>query len=116
MSALRAFRKPEVSVLRQDLLDIQNTSSSTTYTVVKLHNTDEREPLPLALHHTPLSITFGVLGVKTHLMPGALKQEVILGSLAFVSHPLVLCSPQSSCSVIQQVKKNLYWKVISPSL
>jgi tRNA(Ile2) C34 agmatinyltransferase TiaS len=84
MSALRAFRKPEVSVFRQDLLDLQNSSTvssvheagtGSTFTVVKLHNTDEREPLPLALHHTPLSITYGVLGVKQHLMAGA-KQQV----------------------------------------
>lgn len=83
MSALRAFRKPEVSVLRQDLLDVHNTSASTTYTVVKLHNTDEREPLPLALHHTPLSVTYGVIGLKSHLMSGAKNQEVYLYIVTF---------------------------------
>ena len=31
------------------------------HTQVKLHSSDEREPLPLALHHTPLSVTLGVL-------------------------------------------------------
>jgi exosome complex component RRP45 len=100
MSALRAFRKPEVSVFRQDLLDSSSSAAvGATFTVVKLHNTDEREPLPLALHHTPLSITYGVLGVKQHLMAGA-KLQVPSGDLLDFSHSgqssiLLLSDPTS---------------------
>lgn len=74
MSALRAFRKPEISVFRQDLemafssdggnivglAAVQDALLPLAVTTqVKLHSSDEREPLPLALHHTPLSVTFG---------------------------------------------------------
>jgi exosome complex component RRP45 len=49
-AALQAFRKPEVSVVFGD--DILND--------IIVHSSDEREPLPLALHHIPLCITLGL--------------------------------------------------------
>ena len=51
MGALRAFRKPEISIVGK--------SSSASGQVV-IHSSDEREPLPLALHHTPLAISIGI--------------------------------------------------------
>jgi exosome complex component RRP45 len=51
MGALRAFRKPEIS--------IAGKSSSSSGQIV-IHSSDEREPLPLALHHTPLTVTIGI--------------------------------------------------------
>jgi hypothetical protein len=58
MGALRAFRKPEISVLNTAVSDKASVSK------IVVHHSDEREPLPLALHHTPLSITLGVLKQK----------------------------------------------------
>lgn len=61
MSALRAFRKPETSVVSGDAAaeaggeDIEGAQSG-----IIIHHSDEREPMPLALHHTPLSVTLGV--------------------------------------------------------
>lgn len=73
MASLRCFRKPEVSLSREmaELDDagseaVEAPSSSTTngsgalalgQTMVHVFSFDEREPLPLALHHTPLSVT-----------------------------------------------------------
>ena len=68
MSALRAFRKPEVSVSRHD------SGGAHSYPIIKLHNTDEREPLPLALHHIPLAITYGIIGIKHHLKGKTINQ------------------------------------------
>jgi len=60
MSALRAFRKPEVTVVSSGGDSFISCGS------VTLHSSDEREPLPLALHHTPLSVTLGVFkGIKS---------------------------------------------------
>jgi exosome complex component RRP45 len=57
MAALRAFRRPEVSLSAGD--DISSSSSSGSSNLVK-HKFDDREPLPLAFHHTPLSISIGI--------------------------------------------------------
>lgn len=51
MGALRAFRKPEISI-------VGKSSSSSGQLII--HSSDEREPLPLALHHTPLAVSIGV--------------------------------------------------------
>lgn len=51
MGALRAFRKPEISIVGK--------SSSLSGQVI-IHSADEREPLPLALHHTPLAVSVGI--------------------------------------------------------
>lgn len=56
MSALRAFRKPETSVVV-----ISPASGNTpAITNVIVHHSYDREPLPLALHHTPLAVTIAV--------------------------------------------------------
>ena len=56
MAALRAFRKCEVTLNSQGF----NSKTNLPITTLTIHSSDEREPLPLALHHTPLSITLGV--------------------------------------------------------
>jgi exosome complex component RRP45 len=53
MGALRAFRKPEVSA-------VSSADLGSNIRELIIHSADEREPLPLALHHTPLCVTFGV--------------------------------------------------------
>lgn len=63
MSALKAFRKPETSVFTNEaILEMQRGEGDTVglESGVIVHHSDEREPLPLALHHVPLSVTLGV--------------------------------------------------------
>jgi hypothetical protein len=92
MSALRAFRKQEISVFRQDLEVASSIEGGgnvglaavqdallplASSTQVKLHSSDEREPLPLALHHTPLSVTFGVFdGIVTGTEVSLISQSI----------------------------------------
>ena len=74
MASLRCFRKPEVSLSREIAPDLAFSLSKTqqdglrsakdaggvlavSETQVRIFAFDEREPLPLALHHTPLSVT-----------------------------------------------------------
>ena len=86
MGAFRAFRKPEVSVSQMSIPSSSSASSSSSSSsssaagndsntdvtmglgaprVLVLHSADQREPLPLALHHTPLAVTLGIFrGIK----------------------------------------------------
>ena len=58
MSSLRAFRKPDVTIIRE----------SGKHTTLHVHGEDERESLPLALHHTPLTVTFALFeGIITFI-------------------------------------------------
>ncbi len=84
MSALRAFRKPETSVVSnvveagESMGDALGSSSSSGNGII-IHHSDEREPLPLALHHTPLSVTLGVFKhVATAIAAGASAESVRL--------------------------------------
>ena len=79
ISALRHFRLPEVSYLDDD-------------TPVILHS-DDKEPTPLPLHHSPVCITFGLFGdrtgstdsskVATIVDPTNREQLVMDGSITF---------------------------------
>lgn len=55
MAALRAFRKPEVNVVETEVIG-KNTLNSK----IKIFSSEDREPLPLSLQHTPLSVTLGL--------------------------------------------------------
>eukprot|EP01041_Mallomonas_annulata_P007135 gene7135-14515_t len=66
MAALRAFRKPEISLDRNTSSNISSISTSIDESMLllnksrselKIHTSEEREPLPLALHHTPLCVS-----------------------------------------------------------
>lgn len=93
MSALRAFRKPEVSITLNE--DIQsNTQQSFTTRNLKLYTGDEREPLPLALHHTPLTVSIGLFcrsdsSSRSQTDGGgeASGNDKVKGGLVFVSDP-----------------------------
>eukprot|EP01036_Dinobryon_divergens_P026026 gene26026-34628_t len=64
VSALKGYRKPETSAISS------NPSSSTTSSISKgrnssatkivVHSSNEREPLPLAFQHTPLTVSIGL--------------------------------------------------------
>ena len=69
MAALRAFRKPEVSLERDNTIVVTSLVSGLDGEVVTvnsraselhLYSAEEREPLPLALHHTPLCVSVGI--------------------------------------------------------
>jgi exosome complex component RRP45 len=63
LSALQAFRRPEVSVL----FSPESGSGAKGGLTIILHKSEERDPLPLALHHSPLAITYGVLADETSM-------------------------------------------------
>ena len=73
LAALNHFRKPVVEVV-----DASHP---------RILSSDEREPTPLALHHVPLCITFGLIldnGVATMLLDPSEREELIMnGSLTF---------------------------------
>jgi exosome complex RNA-binding protein Rrp42 (RNase PH superfamily) len=74
MSALRAFRKPEVSISLNE--DVQSdTQQSYTTRSLKIYTADEREPLPLALHHTPLSVSIGLFCTRDTPPESSAKQQ-----------------------------------------
>jgi hypothetical protein len=78
VAALRAFRRPEVSVhtlLSEDAMLAPRSvapsvpayahvaSGPQSVVAVRVHPAAEREPLPLALHHTPTNATLAVFKV-----------------------------------------------------
>lgn len=81
MSALRAYRKPEVSI---SLNEDKQSGSENSYTArsLKLYTSDEREPLPLALHHTPLTVSIGLFSTSV----GTKSKGSEMG-LVFLSDP-----------------------------
>ena len=52
MAAMKLFRRSEVHV----------TSGPRGKPLVHRYHSDEKEPIPLALHHIPLCVTLGLLG------------------------------------------------------
>jgi exosome complex component RRP45 len=83
LASLRAFRRPEVTISREVAGPI----------AVVVHPEEEREPLPLALHHTPVSVTLGIVrnaSPDTSLAGGVLfldpcnyEEAVMDGSISF---------------------------------
>ena len=71
MGGLRVFRKPEISLISRKINinninnDNNNKKSSSSSSSnddemimdLKIYSSDEKEPLPLAIHHTPLCVT-----------------------------------------------------------
>mmetsp|Transcript_19223 Transcript_19223/g.22226 ORF Transcript_19223/g.22226 Transcript_19223/m.22226 type:complete len:595 (-) Transcript_19223:16-1800(-) len=57
VAALRHFRKPEVQIT-------ENDGANTIEGPMVLHS-DEKEPTPLPMHHTPLSVTFALFSDPT---------------------------------------------------
>ncbi len=74
ISALKAFRKPDVSVVPVALMEDESatktregfnldtvTGTAKANVSVMVHHSNNREPLPLALHHTPITVTLGIM-------------------------------------------------------
>lgn len=67
MTALRHFRKPEVEVTGDEII---------------FHSPDERAPVPLAIHHTPLCITFAYFESQPPILdPTYLEATLCSGTL-----------------------------------
>ncbi|KAK8850668.1 hypothetical protein IAR55_004588 [Kwoniella newhampshirensis] len=67
MAALRHFRKPEVEVIGDEVI---------------IHSPDERAPVPLAIHHTPLCLTFAYYeNLQPILDPIHLEATLCAGTL-----------------------------------
>ncbi|CAK9780114.1 exosome complex exonuclease rrp45 [Cutaneotrichosporon oleaginosum] len=67
MTALRHFRKPDVEVSGDDVI---------------VHSPDERAPLPLAIHHTPLCLSFSYFeGLPPILDPTHLEEVLADGTM-----------------------------------
>lgn len=78
VAALRAFRRPDVSLSHSGSL-----SGSLT-----LHSADEREPLPLAMHHSPLAVTAAIITASAPL-----QQKSSAAPLSSLSASLLLMDP-----------------------
>jgi len=58
MCALRHFRKPDVEVIGDEVIVVSPVSSPVVIGADGQHSPDERAPMPLAIHHIPLCLTF----------------------------------------------------------
>ncbi|GAA5824690.1 hypothetical protein JCM3770_000088 [Rhodotorula araucariae] len=68
MTALRHFRKPDATVVGEE---------------VTIHSMTERVPVPLAVHHSPMCLTFAFFGEDSLavLDPTHLEQQLCTGTL-----------------------------------
>lgn len=62
MTALRHFRKPDVEVIGDEVI---------------VHSPDERAPAPLAIHHTPLCLTFAYFENLPPLLDPTHLEEIL---------------------------------------
>ncbi|GAA5871619.1 hypothetical protein JCM8547_007099 [Rhodosporidiobolus lusitaniae] len=82
--ALRHFRKPDVTVNGEEVV---------------IHSMDERVPVPLAIHHSPMCLTFAFFGEESLavLDPLHLEQQLCTGTLT-----LTLNSQAEICVLSKQ--------------
>ena len=71
ISALRAFRRPEVLV-------IEASGNYFNSNQVYLYSADEKDPLQLALHHIPIPLTIGLI-TKTTVNKDVTNNLVLIG-------------------------------------
>ncbi|GAX79778.1 hypothetical protein CEUSTIGMA_g7218.t1 [Chlamydomonas eustigma] len=78
LAALMAFRKPEVTV-----------GGHGGSTEIKVHAAEEKEPLPLTIHHLPIAVTFGFFeDGNTLVVDPSLKEEAAMqGSATIMVNP-----------------------------
>ncbi|CAA6667692.1 unnamed protein product [Spirodela intermedia] len=71
LAALLTFRRPECSI---EGVDAQE---------VIMHPPEEREPLPLTIHHLPIAVTFGIFNEGNNLMidPNHHEEAVMVGRI-----------------------------------
>ncbi|CAA7404505.1 unnamed protein product [Spirodela intermedia] len=74
LAALLTFRRPECSI---EGVDAQE---------VIMHPPEEREPLPLTIHHLPIAVTFGIFNEGNNLMidPNHHEEAVMVGRITVI--------------------------------
>jgi len=71
--ALRHFRRPDVEVIGQD---------------VTVHPPEERAPVPLSMHHTPICVTFAFLEESLPILdPNHLESQLSVSQLSLALTP-----------------------------
>lgn len=94
VAGLRHFRKPEVQVSAADDINTSSVGGPVTGNPVVL-NSDEREPSPLPLHHTPLCVTFALFsdrdspdgtGTVAALIDPTEREEMVADGMATLSY------------------------------
>jgi exosome complex component RRP45 len=99
MSSLRCFRKPDVTLTRST--DLNSSSglelgSELSTTMIHIHPFREREPLPLAFNHFPLSSTIAIYLNKREAVLGKTSGSCIL----FVDPCIVEENSMDSCLIM----------------
>merc|ERR1712018_732526 len=62
VAALQHFRRPDISLIGNR---------------VAIHSVEDRQPIPLSLHHTPICVTIGIFGGgKFRLVDPSMKEEL----------------------------------------
>lgn len=71
LSSLRHFRRPDISIVDSNII---------------VNSIDEKEPIPLTIHHTPLSITYGLLNNNQIAImdPNDREEKVVEDSITFI--------------------------------
>ncbi|KYR00615.1 putative exosome complex exonuclease [Tieghemostelium lacteum] len=70
ITALVHFRKPDITVIGNE---------------ATVHPMDEREPVPLSIHHSPISITFGFFPNNVMVVDPYTKEESVMdGKISFL--------------------------------
>jgi len=94
VAGLRHFRKPEVQVSAADDINPSSIGGPVAGNPVVL-NSDEREPSPLPLHHTPLCVTFALFsdrdspegtGTVAALIDPTEREEMVADGMATLSY------------------------------
>lgn len=62
ITALHHFRRPDVTI---------------SGGAVEIHSTEEREPVPLSIHHMPISVSFAIFGEGTLVVDPSWKEEKV---------------------------------------
>lgn len=86
MTALKHFRKPEVEVHGDEVIVVRIGSFHPKLRRLGLadtqHSPDERAPLPLAIHHNPLCLTFAYFeDLQPILDPTHLEETLASGTM-----------------------------------
>lgn len=92
MTALKHFRKPEVEVHGDEVIVVRNLNfllasippraSHFGFSADMQHSPDERAPLPLAIHHNPLCLTFAYFeDLQPILDPTHLEETLASGTM-----------------------------------
>ncbi|PLW19924.1 hypothetical protein PCANC_00411 [Puccinia coronata f. sp. avenae] len=77
IAALQTFQRPDVTLVGEE---------------ITIHSLQERVPVPLTLHHTPICVTFGFFDVNANkpsvvLDPSYLEEQLSTGTITLALNP-----------------------------